>query len=85
MLINGLWAAQTANLDFDNSDKIVAFADGTRITNFEAFQNLQLGAGNDKVVFTGSFNDSATLGGGNDTIDIGQGLDPSTAAQAPMS
>ena len=75
MLLNGLWSSQTASLDFDNSDKIVAFADGTRITNFETFQNLQLGAGNDKVVFTGSFNDSATLGGGNDTITIGRGID----------
>ena len=75
MLLNGLWSSQTASLDFDNRDQIVNFADGTRITNFEAFQNLQLGAGNDKVVFTGLFNDSATLGSGNDTIDIGQGLD----------
>lgn len=58
-----------------SGDTLIRFDDGTRIESVEEFRGLILGSGNDLVALSGYFHDSATLGGGSDTINVGLGYD----------
>jgi Ca2+-binding RTX toxin-like protein len=50
------------------------FANGTRIANFEVFQEIYTGRGNDRLVQLGRVQNNFRTGAGNDIINAGLGI-----------
>ncbi|MBW4617542.1 MAG: choice-of-anchor L domain-containing protein [Desmonostoc vinosum HA7617-LM4] len=50
-------------------------SDGSVITLFEAFRDIKTGVGKDQLTQLGRVDNNFTTGGGNDTINIGLGID----------
>ena len=61
-------------LDSTNPQR-VALSDGTRIANFEVFQDIFTGSGNDTLVQTGWVNNQWHTGAGDDFVNPGLGND----------
>lgn len=59
---------------FDNTGGNVTYGD-TTFQNIEAFFNITLGGGADRVTLKGDYDDILHLGNGNDIVDAGQGQD----------
>ena len=83
-LIEADLSYSTENLTITNGATPITLADGTTISNIEQFgdsqaatplYNFQTGSGNDTFTLTGRYNDSVLTNEGNDTINLGLGID----------
>ncbi len=66
---------QSVNIVLDSTNPVseLNFANGTRIANFEMFQDIYTGSGNDRLVQLGRLNNDFRTGRGNDIINAGLG------------
>ncbi|XWK90017.1 MAG: calcium-binding protein [Phormidium sp.] len=76
---------QTQAMVFDSTNPTAAqytFADGTTVRNFEVFQTLRTGSGNDQIVQLGRVSNTFSGGAGNDTINAGLGINDMVSGDA---
>lgn len=63
-------------ISFDSTNpQVLQLADGTRISNFERFQNILTGSGSDRLVQTGRVDNQWSTGAGDDFVNPGLGRD----------
>jgi RHS repeat-associated protein len=71
------FANETTALVFDSTNPVATqtLADGSIIANFEVFENIKTGSGNDRLVQLGQINNNFHAGAGDDTVNPGLGSD----------